>query len=327
MRHTHIITHTDLDGVAAASVYIYLGRRASEEFKYSVLFAEPYNLDRVLEKSIPLKEDLRLAIMDIGVNPENFSNVLKIINELRKLGATIEWYDHHKWDASWKEELERIGVNLYIDPTTCAAGVVAKNAFKGLEEDDFLWELVDAACSADLWIWDHPLAPLLYRVAGYQHGSRGDAWRRMLIEEFSNCRLWWDSLYEVLENYIDHELNGYNEVLRDAFKTLIAGKITVACVVKGRGPPGSSLAASYILNRLETDLAIVVREDGGVSLRSRVIDVREIAVCMGGGGHPRASGARVKVPFYIRLLKVFSKKLYKTLILKRVLKEVERCVL
>ncbi len=326
MKSTYIVTHTDLDGLAAASIYVYLGRSLNRNFKYSIQFAEPYNLDKVLDKSIPRKNNIVVAIMDLGVNAENFDDLLDVLNEIKSSGALIEWYDHHKWDREWIVELEKLGVKLYIDNKTCAAGVVAKYAFNGLSSDDFMWELVNAACSADLWIWDHPLSPMLYRVTGYQHGRKGDAWKRFLIEEFSNCRLWCDSLYEVLENYIDRELKGYNEVLENAIKTTIADKISVSCIVKGRGPPGSSLAASYMINRFETDLAIVARDDGGVSLRSYTIDVREIAVCMGGGGHPRASGARVNIPFYLKFLRLFSKKLYRSLVLKKVLSKVEKCV-
>ncbi|MEM1742205.1 MAG: DHHA1 domain-containing protein, partial [Desulfurococcaceae archaeon] len=63
----------------------------------------------------------------------------------------------------------------------------------------------------------------------------------------------------------------------------------------------SSLLASYVLSKYSLDVAIVASIDGKLSIRSRKYNVRNLAYKLGGGGHIKASGAKVKIPIGIRI--------------------------
>ncbi len=326
MSRVHVFTHTDLDGIAAAAVYLRILKTKGYNLeKVSVHYAEPHNLPECLKGSIGKARDLeRVAIMDLGVNASTLDKIIETIRSLPR-NTKVEWYDHHKWNQEWIEKVRKAGIELYLDTSTCATEVVARHALGGLDEDDHVWELVKAACAADLWIWDHRLAPYLYRITSGGRGARGDAWRRMLTLEFSECRFWSDSLQEVLEKYIDEELKGYAACLENhVIKTLPNG-LKLAIVVKHPGPPNTSFVASYAMSRLSSDIVVVVKRDGALSLRSRAYDVREIAVCIGGGGHPRASGARINVPLYVRILGFFFRKYLVKWIQNKVYTEIKRC--
>ncbi len=287
---THILTHTDLDGVVAAAVYL----RLSKEYENTKIhFVEPYNLINSLKDLLRQKNDIeKIAIMDLGINIVDLNNYLSVLDSLKNRDITIEWYDHHIWEKNVISLFNEKGVKLVIDTSTCGAGVVAKYAFEGLEEKDCMWTLIEAVCAADIWTWNHHLAPVLYRVYSFPRGPIGDRKRRDVLNELVNCRYWNDDFEHLLESYINSELKGYLEALNKQ-RVYQIEKTTFTVTLKPAGPPNTSFLASYLLSKTNSDLAVIIKHDGSISLRSRNGMARKIAVCMGGGGHPNASGARI----------------------------------
>jgi len=296
---THILTHTDLDGVVAAAVYL---RLSKDDENTKIHFVEPYNLINSLKDLIRQKNDVKkIAVMDLGINVRDLNNYLSVLEHLKKRDIIIEWYDHHIWEKNVIRLFHEKGVKLVIDTSTCGAGVVAKYAFDGLEEKDCMWTLIEAVCAADIWTWNHPLAPVLYRVYNFPRGPSGDKKRREVLNEFVNCRFWNDDFEQLLEAYINSELIGYLEALKKQ-KVYQIGKTTFTVTLKAAGPPNTSFLASYLLSKTNSDLAVIIKRDGSISLRSRNGIARKIAVCMGGGGHPNASGARISPSFLSKLI-------------------------
>ncbi len=299
--HLFIITHTDLDGVGAAAVALKLLGR--DEDSSTIAFAEPYNIDSViseLEGAID-RGDL-LLISDIGVNSSVFENVSRYVRELAGKGVIVEWYDHHVWAPAEIEALEKAGARVVVDRSTCATGVVAKYLLgpDALDSDKFLRELVDAVCSADLWLWRHPLSPKLFRVVGERKG--GEDWKRKLAYKFSKGILWDEEMEEKLVEYIDMELAGFKRALGNTYLGESKG-VKIAVVYKDwRGPPSSSMIGALAMSRFEADIAAIVRSDGGLSLRSRKYNVQVLARMLGGGGHPRAAGAKLDLPLLVRIM-------------------------
>jgi oligoribonuclease NrnB/cAMP/cGMP phosphodiesterase (DHH superfamily) len=319
-----IITHTDLDGVGSAAAYLRIVKRDLNEA--TVLFSEPYELHETLGA---LKENVdnggTIAIMDLGPNRENSSIVITLLSELRRKGVNIEWYDHHIWDETL-EKIRSLGVKIFVDRSTCATGVVIKYASRlhNVEVNDFLKELERAVCAADLWIWDHPLAPKLFRVVGSEKGEDSDEWRLTIIKKFLEGKLWDEELEGKLESYVNKELKGYEKALRTLYLKNIKG-LRLATVLKPRGPPSNSLIGALIMSRFDADVAIIARENGAISLRSKKVDVQRIASLLGGGGHPRASGAKIKLPFLVKLISTFYPKvipIYVTNRIAKVIKEI-----
>ncbi|HEW64071.1 hypothetical protein IOK49_05235 [Fervidicoccus fontis] len=327
MSELQLYTHGDLDGIASASIYIKIAKEKLSNINYSVNFVEPTNLDKALSSTIsPYKSGSIIAIMDIGVNRSNFEKVLSILSELTKR-FTVEWYDHHIWPKEFKDAINSIGVKLFVEEDTCAAGVVSRHAFGGLSpEDDNTRFFVDSVCSADLWKWEEWFSPFLYRILGSGDIDVGsNKWKRFLIEEFSNGRYWSDSFDDIVEKYINLELEGYNKALKEVF-TEQCKRINVAYLYKKPGPPNASLLGHYLLSKTGADIVVIYRESGVLSFRSKQVDVSSIARCIGGGGHKLASGAEIKLPFYYFPLKIILKPLFDYLIKKKVMKKVNYCI-
>lgn len=306
MGHTFIVTHTDLDGVASAAVYLrIIGLKPTDA---TVLYAEPYNLNEVIgDYADHVDSGDVVAIMDLGVNTSIFDSLLAMIEGLAKRGVEIEWYDHHVWGEE-AEKVRSVGVKLFIDRSTCATGVVAKYAsqLRGVEVDEYTGELVSAVCAADLWRWTHHLAPKLFRVLGRRDDEE---WRAKLLEKLYSGILWDDEMQERLEEYVNGELKGFSKIL-SSVHVKEDGGCRVAAVYKKEGPPSNSMIGAALLYRFQADVAVIARENGAISLRSRRVDVQKVASALGGGGHPRAAGARISLPFHVRILRVFWPSLY-----------------
>ncbi len=294
-----IISHGDLDGVAGAAVYLLYARSVLKlrDADYVIQFTEPYKLHKVLPQY--LKATQRLVIIDLGLNTDTFQNIVNTIARIGR-GRIIEWYDHHVWHDDWIATLQAHGVKLYVDRSTCATGVVARYAPRELNTksnsfEEFAQKLIRAVCAADLWTWDDPLAPKLYRVALRYRGRRGDKWRRHLVNKFLEGLLWWDELNEALNEYLVREFKGVSYSLKNTIVKNING-YKVAFTLKPPGPPAAGIIASILSSRMAVDVVVVVHKRGrGLSLRSTRVNVQEIAKRLGGGGHPRAAGAPLKL--------------------------------
>jgi oligoribonuclease NrnB/cAMP/cGMP phosphodiesterase (DHH superfamily) len=321
-----VVTHTDLDGVAAAAIYHRIVGLVPDQDTV-VVMTEPYRLHRSLSS---LGEAERVAIMDLGPNQSTFEKVLEALRALREHGARLEWYDHHRWEEAWARRLREVGVEVFLDTSTCAAGVVAKyaSALYGVDVDEHVSRLVSATCAADLWRWDDPLAPKLYRVVDRYKGARGDAWKRKLIRGFYEGSLWWPDLDDALNEYLRLEFRGFEKALRNTLLREAAG-CRFALVLKDPGPPNASILGNALIDRLGVDFVAIIRKRGrGMSLRSRRVNVREIAYRLGGGGHPRAAGAPLQLPLHYRLVSLLYPRIrlrYAARLLEKTLGEMGGC--
>lgn len=297
---TVIITHDDLDGVGAAALYI--RARGLSIAETIIGFTKPHILVDSLRKALKEKPS-RIMIADIGLNPGLVNEVVEVLS---KSNVEVEWYDHHVWDSGWVKALTSIGVKLYIDTTTCATGVVAK--YLNLD-DEFSLKLVKTICAIDLWRWDYPLAPFLYRI-GMWVDEKKELLTRLTVF-FASGRLWDDSFNRIVEDFVNKELRNYSRVDRIVELLELDNCRIVLAVKYWDGPPHRSLLAQYLLSRYEADIAVILRPWGGISLRSRRVDVRRIALELGGGGHPKASGAPLPASWLRRLLsRIYPKILY-----------------
>ncbi|MEB3860141.1 MAG: DHHA1 domain-containing protein [Desulfurococcales archaeon] len=323
MGHTFIVTHTDLDGIGSAVAALKaLGLEPGEA---TIVFAEPYNLH---EKLGSLAENVSrgdvVVIADLGLNEQNYRDLLKAITDLSGRGTLIEWYDHHVWDPGRMGELGELGVRLFIDRSTCATGVVARHAFRehGREPDDQVARLARIVCSADLWVWDEPLSPKLFRVVGSpEEGYSSEEWRMRLVEKMYKGTLWDSEMEKILESYVNAELDGFSNVAKSAF--IAEGSCRVAAAYKKAGPPPNSMIGAMLLSRFRADIAVIARPNGGLSLRSRSVNVQRIAEAMGGGGHERAAGARISIPFHVKALQAVYRKAVSRWVAVKVLKIAE----
>jgi len=309
-----LIAHNDLDGEASAAAYL---RIASADLAGSlVFFAEPYNLHETMEevRGAASKGD-KVVIMDIGFNNDSTPKALSILSELVSRGVAVEWYDHHVWDKKEVELVTKSGVKLFVDRSTCGAGVVVHYASKvyGVQPDDFLLRLESAVCSADLWTWQDPLAPKLVRAANSVAEPTRQPWRLRLIEKLRSGVLWDEELESRLKTYLAAELRNSAGDL-STMSVFEEGSCRVAAVLRRLEPPSDSIIGSMVTSRSNANVSVMIkRRDFGrvsLSLRSRgSANVQVIAKSLGGGGHPKASGASLRVNALIYLLSYLAPRL------------------
>ncbi len=299
----YMVVHDDLDGVASAALYCRFKNIALHEV--SLIFTSPSELPKVLNRlhKYVSKGDV-IVIADLGCNTGTFNELMRIIPLLRNKNVVIEWYDHHIWEDNWINELRSLGIKLIIDNTTCATGIIARNFNAECNE------LMHAVCAADLWKWDHNLAPFLYRLA-YIYHERGMLYK--LFEKFYKGILIDDEAKTLIEEYISKEIKGYDEALRYT-KVFKVNGCNVAVTVKDKGPPSRSHVAHFIIARKNVDVVAIYEIGHGLSFRSINIDVRRLATALGGGGHPRAAGVKIRIPLHIKLVSL----LFKSILLRYV---------
>ncbi len=287
------IVHDDLDGIGCAVV---LKVCVNVD---KIVFASPHNIDRVLAEWIGRAE--RIYVADIGINPGTLDRVLKIVEKARDVGTQVIWIDHHRWDTEWIDKLRSLGVELYVDRSTCAAGLCLSKLCSDASRD--LKAFIDDVCSVDLWRFSTPLSPYIYRYAMYRDSER---WRSKCIEVFlkvveKSYRSILNVVEPIVEKYIDRELKVLSSIEKTIRVINVCGR-SIALYFRHSDIPNQSLVGNRILS-LGYDIAILVSKRGAsLSLRSRTVDVSKLARYLGGGGHERAAGAPLKINPFIRLL-------------------------
>lgn len=294
-----IITHTDMDGAGAAGVYLYLTGKP----EYRLFFTEPYLLDKTLAKVSNAYYE-KIVITDIGINPVIYNNVLEYIKLLRENNIPIYWYDHHIWENEWTNNLHKLGVELYIDRSTCATGVVAKYVKPARNDLDkyFLEEVVRGVCAGDLWRFDHWRGGYYLRLVRRKDTN---TWRKQVVKTIADGKAWTQEFEEKILENLEQELKLLSSSIDIVEKTINDIKIVVA---ESSEDVENSFLAGYLIGRYNADIAVLASIDGKLSFRSRSVNVREIALKMGGGGHMYPAGAKIEIPLVTRLLGRISRK-------------------
>lgn len=296
-----IITHTDIDGVAASALYVYLQKGNCER----TIYTEPYLLDKVISEIRGFRNIDKIIFMDLGLNKNIYEKIVNLLSELIKKDISIEWYDHHVWDEEWINKFREIGVKIHIDRSTCGVGVIAKYAPRRSDLDElFINELVNSVCSADLFRFDHKLGPWFYRLV---RRIDSNEWRNYVFDKLSSGILWCDEFRDNVVERFEKEIEEYSNVDKYIEINTISN-LRIGFILNNEYLE-SSLLASYALSRYSLDVAIVSSIDGKLSIRSRRYNIRELAYKLGGGGHPRAAGAKIKIPFTIRLKSLVNKQI------------------
>ncbi len=286
-----VITHTDLDGVTSSSLVLKHLRNNYGVTKVDVRFTQPHRLHKLL-KTV---KSTNVFICDLGVNTNTYNVVVDEVRRLISNGATIYWFDHHIWDDGWVASLRELGVKLYIDNSTCSAGVVVR--YLNLNDDVSL-ALARAACSVDLWLFNDPLGNFLSRYVVCRNDG---TWRRYLINKLLDFNGYIDDeIKRCAEKVVVRELKIMEKVLKEVIITDVKG-IKLAFTMKLWDDGSTSYIAHYLMSKVNTDVVIVCKESS-LSIRSRDLNIRDLAVKLGGGGHPHAAGAPFKLPFIYKLM-------------------------
>ncbi len=262
---TICIYHADcMDGAAAA---------AAVKHKYPEARLYPANHG---EAPPPQVKDKRVFIVD-------FSYSAPLLEEIKKQAAEVNWYDHHKTAIPTKDKL---GFGI-IDLEESGATLTWKQLFPGTEVPKILQYVRDK----DIWRWELP------------NSREISAAIREIKDILNPNNAVWGTLLKgppesEWQMMIERGKNSRKLLSERLGKTASRGFAVELDGVKGfavNWSGDSSELGEYIYQELGYPFALVFSYTGkewSFSLRSKTIDVSEIALRRGGGGHPGAAGFR-----------------------------------
>lgn len=213
----------------------------------------------------------------------DFSFSAEILRKMAAEAAALHWYDHHKTAIPIQEEL---GFGI-IDLDESGATLTWKQLFPDQavpkllqyvrDKDIWRWELPDSrdinmALKEEEWILD----PSHSYWKNYFQGVSEEEWK-VLIDHGSYSRI-------LLKHRIE-------KAVKKGFGISLGGHKALAV----NWTEDSSEMGEYIYRELGYPVALIFSYAGthwSFSLRSSTVDVSEIAITYGGGGHAGAAGFR-----------------------------------
>ena len=216
--------------------------------------------------------DKTLIISDLGYQHDLEEKVRKA----NAAGWTIAWYDHHKWTAEEQDLIRPYTQSLTVDTQRCATGVLAA-ALK--PEQPYAEEVARVVCDYDLW----------------KHEDKRSGVLGIITSGSANLQLVRDKLLQGI--IIDDELDAIYRKIEEDKNSCIRKSIKRASISEGKykvaimpcyGYPSETAAETR--KQLNTDIELLVFDNGKFSLRSQPPISHLIAREFNGGGHPNASG-------------------------------------
>lgn len=231
-----------------------------------------------------------LIISDLGYQHDIEDKVRKA----RVSGWNIQWYDHHKWTAEEESIIREQVSSLTVDTSRCATGVLAVALHP---EQSYATEVAKVVCDYDLW----------------KHEDKRSGMLGIVTSGNENLKFIRDKLYQGI--IIDDEITAIYTKIETEKNICIRKSIRRASVTDGKyriavmpcyGYPSET--AAEIRKQLNTDIELLVFDNGKFSLRSVPEISHLIAREFNGGGHPNASGGSFPYGLKEKLLfKLFHK--------------------
>lgn len=267
-----IIYHNDLDGRCAG--YIAgdkLGVKDKSSF-HEIAYGRPFPFDKI-------EKDEKVLILDYHIPTVE-------MDQLRKITTDIIWIDHH---VTALKEYSQYEHNLNGLRVLGLSGCVLTYMYLyDCTEDDVPFH-IRLIGDRDTWTWAYG-EDTLYYCSGLEILDLHPLSNNWKYAEY------FDDLIKdgvIVEQYKSQRNQEYIEEF--GYITELDGNVAIAV---NKGKSGSEVFNSV---KKEYPLQILYVFDGEsykVSLRSKDVDVSEIALKYGGGGHPGAAGFECDVlPF------------------------------
>jgi len=253
-----------VDGAASA---------AAVRYKYADVELVPMNHGETPPTSLKGK---RVFIVDFSFPPET-------MQQMNQDAAELFWFDHHKTALPIRE---KVGFGV-IDLKESGATLSWKQLFPDQEVPKILQFVRDK----DIWIWELPdsreishairdiediLNPASPTWKKLLDGISADQWNEMIEQGQRSRRLLKNRFKKAAEKGFEIDLKGHK-----AFAV--------------NWTSDASEIGEYIYQELGYPVALIFAYTGtywSFSLRSNTVDVSEVAISFGGGGHPGAAGFR-----------------------------------
>lgn len=259
-----LITHTDLDGIGCAYVFL----KCYPEGR--VFFADYDDVNEIVVDLLKHDDESDILISDISVNKE----VAELLNRRGKVGL-LDHHDTAKWlrKYSWATiDTSKCGTRLVYELLQAYFHIQDLEPFVATVED---WDLWGAATGKDAPGEKAIETQLLLEFYGrrrflsYMLGGRSFDHDVVTI------------LFEKLQEYCEETADLMELYTKDGYKVGV-------CVAEQH----KSLLGHYLLNQFDLEYVMMLDpRHNSVSLRGKGnIHLGKLAKKAGGGGHPKAAG-------------------------------------
>ncbi len=281
-----IVTHGDADGICAAAVLI----RVLKLTRFDLLFSGPRKIHEAL-RSLSLCRGRRIYILDIGINMNLLDNVLETLKTLRSRGCEVLWIDHHRWPQEAVDKVSKLA-KLYVRHTPSATRAVAEyfNAFG----DECVKKLVNIADDADTATYSTELAKIVSGAAARKTRKRA------IVELATLCDLT-PPVVEYARKVLEEREKRWQKALETLkVYTTRSGRKFLVIDVRGLNLYSVGPLTKDIAKKYGADFTIVIYSNKSMGFYAATdveIDLLPLARLYGGGGHPKACGTELPLPF------------------------------
>lgn len=277
------ITHTDADGYGCEVML----REAFPESKLEVITAAENgplavkNVGEYVDKNVD--NDTTIFIMDLAPNE---GDGREFIDSFRNF-SSVKVIDHHEWSDEDYDQIDWVA-DVHHDTDRCATQIVHDVFIDDPREQ--ITDLADLTADHDLWLKERrdesdSLSDLAHhcdreRYVGLvrQHGSNV-----VNTEEGENL---------IREAREERQRKTELALNRASYHNIDGQKVGIAY-----GQCSGSDVGEKLYDEDQCDLACVLYPNGNISFRAPDDNpvARDVAVEMGGGGHPCAAGAKFDI--------------------------------
>lgn len=277
-----VVSHWDVDGVLSACLL----SRALGLNPGDVVLASINASVRIL-LDLAKKDYGLVALLDLNMPKKELVSGLRKAASLRRRPGLLV-VDHHAWDEEAVFLLSAYSSEkvLLVDPTAqSTAKLIADRVLESGSLGEYERLLVDVATDDDTFVNAIEFsAKMRLLLRWYDWGVR-----YRLLESCVNGVLWpaW------AEDLYRKTLPKYNELTAGAVEgaeILRVGHLTVAVMRPSERVHPGDVQLLFERARGAADLYVFLYK-GGVSLRSRTVDLTMLLRELGGGGHAQAGGA------------------------------------
>ena len=272
-----IISHIkDIDGVSPLILLNVLG--VNYDYKLLDVYEVEAYLDELLKTDLSIYNNVYITDLTVPevsyklINESNYKNKFKV-------------FDHHKTHL-YASNLDFVTIDINECGTTLFYNYLKSI---GLKETKVLNEYVNSVKNLDLWLFEQnkdEIAPKLGNLFDFYGVQRYiiEFTKHLKEDECFKFNEFEEKILEILKDeekiYID------KRELRMTVCKYEDYNIGIVFAEKYRSELGNEL----LIRNKNLDFIVIINLNGGISLRSREVDVSVIASKFNGGGHKLASG-------------------------------------
>jgi oligoribonuclease NrnB/cAMP/cGMP phosphodiesterase (DHH superfamily) len=288
---TIVISHcADIDGVGCPALL-----KMKYEIPRENIFLVDYTKEALMHVQAQIKKrkpkDTNLFISDLSSNDDKVDTFLSIISMIRKGGGKVFWFDHHPWTENAVKRISpKCDTIVCGERDECATEITARQLkLKG----KFVADFIDICHQSDFNLHpkDKKKMSLIktYAIGIASYNIKGSAAAQNKLKDLADAI----SAGRFANNDIVKEAKEFDRISKKRIAimikdlSLVGGKIAVGFAKSLQ----STNACYWVMKASGRDVGIFINLDANRgNIRSVKANISPLAMALGGGGHPHASG-------------------------------------